>query len=386
MNTKGCRTRRHRRQEEQERQSKEEQKRQQRTMSVGLTNASAKARASSPRPQAMPRRVSFANTVAEVVILNDEAKVHPPPLQYKFCSCDDMIRSQYRERPRMHYTCRKCLTRIQDVCGRSRPICPHCTASQTHRDHDLPLFGPGVGPTDGCAKASVGQGRALEIEDIDKDGRWVRNWSHKCYDGSTKQCKKGEVLIISVESWREALDNFENDWHARGGQCRCAPASYKCSNRIQQAESAKSHVTSVLQVLDTQQHSLYKAEVSKHQNAPHIAGLVAAAGPGMTVELIGLSGSLGMVLLQCAEPCEGLRRLRFAGARCLVCLPQDIVLFWGEAELTDERLMSMLTTSLVAPTVTVIVRNDLRLLRLGWVGWHDAMDFMPPLVGSSSSD
>ena len=384
MNTKGGRTRRHRRQEEQERQSKEEQKRQQRTMSVGLTNASAKARASSlqdPKPCLV---VPLASIVAEVVILNDEAKVHPPPSQYRCCSCGVMIRSQCSERSCMHYTCRKCLTRIQDACGRSRPICPHCTASQLLRDHDLPLFGPGVGPTDGCAKASVGQGRALEIEDIDKDGRWVRNWSHKCYDGSTKQYKKGELLIISVESWREALDNFENDWHARGGQCRCAPASYKCSNRIQQAESAKSHVTSVLQVLDTQQHSLYKAEVSKHQNAPHIAGLVAAAGPGMTVELIGLSGSLGMVLLQCAEPCEGLRRLRFAGARWFVCLPQDIVLFWGEAELTDERLMSMLTTSLVAPTVTVIVRKDLRLLRLGWVGWHDVMKFMPPLVDSSS--
>ena len=67
-----------------------------------------------------------------------------------------------------------------------------------------------------------------------------------------------------------------------------------------------------------------------------------------------------------------------------MCLPQDIVLFWGEAELTDERLMSMLTTSLAAPTVTVIVREDLRLLRLGWDTWHDVMDFMPPLVDSSS--
>ena len=80
MNTKGGRTRRHRRQEEQERQSKEEQKRQQRTMSVGLTNASAKARASSPQDPKPCLVVPFANTVAEVVILNDEAKVHPPPL------------------------------------------------------------------------------------------------------------------------------------------------------------------------------------------------------------------------------------------------------------------------------------------------------------------
>ena len=85
MNTKGGRTRRHRRQEEQERQSKEEQKRQQRTMSVGLTNASAKARANSPQDSKYqwPKPclvVPLASTVAEVVILNDEAKVHPPPL------------------------------------------------------------------------------------------------------------------------------------------------------------------------------------------------------------------------------------------------------------------------------------------------------------------
>jgi hypothetical protein len=110
--------------------------------------------------------------------------------------------------------------------------------------------------------------------------------------------------------------------------------------------------------------------------------------PCTTVELIGLSGSMGKVLLQHAEPCEGLLRLRFAGARCFGCLLQDIVLYWGEAELTDARMVSMLTTSLVAPTVTVIVRKDLRLLRRGWVGWCDEVRARgpPPLVDSSDTD
>ena len=51
-----------------------------------------------------------------------------------------------------------------------------------------------------------------KLEDIDEQGRWTRDWHHKCSDGSEKHYTKGEWANNMLAGWRAARDNFEREW------------------------------------------------------------------------------------------------------------------------------------------------------------------------------
>ena len=47
---------------------------------------------------------------------------------------------------------------------------------------------------------------------IDKEGKWTRDWSHKCSDGSTKEYVEGESAKNLLLYWRLARDRGEHSW------------------------------------------------------------------------------------------------------------------------------------------------------------------------------
>ena len=47
------------------------------------------------------------------------------------------------------------------------------------------------------------------LEDIGKDGTWLRDWSHKCSDGTEKHYVQGTKVGNLMQGWRNARDNYE---------------------------------------------------------------------------------------------------------------------------------------------------------------------------------